>query len=81
MPEQSFKIFFKGHSFKKSHLNTTEGGREGGGAVQWPQPSFSWKWGMGKLNQTDGYKRLLKWGIYIGATACKNLDPPQYPEG
>ena len=39
------------------------------------------KWGMGKLNQTDGYKRLLKWGIYIGATACKNLDPPQYPEG
>ena len=52
--------------FKKSHLNSNEGESDG------PRPSFSGKWGT-KLHQTDGEKCLLKWGIYIGATACKNL--------
>ena len=38
-----------------------------------PQVLFSWKWGKGKLNQTDGEKGFQKWGIYIAATPCKNL--------
>ena len=37
-----------------------------------PALNFS-EWGTGKLNQTDGLKGLLKRGIYICATACKNL--------
>ena len=41
------QLFFKNESFKKSHLNTTEGGSSG------TQTSFSQKWGTGKLNQTD----------------------------
>ena len=48
VPEQHFLIIFKKQSFKKSHFNTTEGWFGG------PQPSFSWKWGEAKLNQTDG---------------------------
>ena len=49
-------------------------------------PSFSWKWGMGKLNQIDGQKGLLKWGTYTGAAAGEgsltgNPLPPEYPEG
>ena len=62
-----FKLFFKKQCFKKSNLNTTDGESSG------PKPSFSRKWGIGKLNQTDGEKGFLKWGIYIGATHCKNL--------
>ena len=37
------------------------------------QPSYSRKWGTGKPNKTDGWKGLLKWGVYIGATACRDL--------
>ena len=71
MPEQPFlTIFFKKQCFKKSHLNTNE---EGSGFRWTPTPSFSGKWGIRKLNQTDGEKGLLKWGIYIGATPYKNL--------
>ena len=71
MPEQPFlTIFFKKQCFKKSHLNTNE---EGSGFRWTPTPSFSGKWGIRKLNQTDGEKGLLKRGIYIGATPCKNL--------
>ena len=39
-----FKLFFKNQSFKNSHFNTTD---EGGEIL------FSWKWGTGKLNQTN----------------------------
>ena len=28
---------------------------------------------MGKQNQTDGQKGLIKSGVYIGTSACKNL--------
>lgn len=62
-----FKLFFKKKSFKKSPLNITDGVSSGS------QPSFSWKWGTGKLNQTDGQKGLLELGIYIRVTACKDL--------
>ena len=31
------------------------------------------KLGMGKQNQTDGQKGLIKSGVHIATTACKNL--------
>ena len=68
MPGQAFlTIFQKKKGFKKSRLNTTEGESDG------TRPSFSRKWGTKQLNQKDGEKVLLNWGIYIGTTLCKNI--------
>ena len=68
MHEQPFLTIFQKTKFLKNPtLMLLRVGASG------PQTSFSWKWVTGILNQAEGKKGLLKWGIYISATPCKTL--------